>query len=141
MMQRGFQLFETTLAISLLLTVAGWSALSTQRFLTEQRLNAACLAMVSAAAAARAIAITRNTDIQLATRSPSREFALTPRHQEPASWKSLPVGVSFASVPARPVTFHGRGTAAPAGTLRVTNESGTIRIVVAVSGRVRWSRE
>ena len=141
MMQRGFQLFETAVAISLLLTVAGWSALSTQRFLAEHRLNAACLAIVSAATAARAIAITRNTDMQLATRSLSREFGLTPRHEEPASWRSLPAGVSFASVPARSVTFHGRGTAAPAGTLRITNESGTLSVVIAVSGRVRWSRE
>ncbi len=140
-MRRGFQLFETAVAISLLLTVAGWSALSTQRLLAEHKLNAACLAIVSAAAAARAIAITRNTDIQLATRSLSHEFGLTPRSKQPANWKSLPAGVSFASVPARSVTFHGRGTAAPAGTLRVTNESGTLRIVVAVSGRVRWVRE
>ena len=140
-MQRGFQLFEIAVAISLLLILAGWSVLSTQRFLAAHKLNAACLAIVSAATAARSIAMTRNTDIQLATRSLSGEFGLTPRHQEPASWKSLPAGVSFASVPARSVTFHGRGTAAPAGTLRITNESGTLRIVVAVSGRVRWVRE
>ena len=140
-MQRGFQLFETAVAISLLLTLAGWSVLSTQRFLAEHKLNAACLAIVSAATAARSIAMTRNTDIQLATRSLSGEFGLAPRHKEPAIWKSLPAGVSFASVPARSVTFHGRGTAAPAGTLRITNESGTLRIVVAVSGRVRWVRE
>ena len=84
-MQRGFQLFETTVAISLLLTVAGWSALSTQRLLAEHRLNAACLAIVSVAATARAIAITRNTDMQLATRSLAGEFGLTPRHKEPAT--------------------------------------------------------
>jgi len=141
MMQRGFQLFETAVAISLLLIAAGWSTLTTRRVLAEQRLNSACVAIVSAAAAARAIAITRDNDMQLAVRSLSREFALAPLHREPAGWKSLPAGVSFASVPARSVTFHGRGTAAPAGTLRITNESGTLGIVVAVSGRVRWFRE
>lgn len=141
MKDRGFQLFETAVAISLLLTLAGWGALGTQRFLDEHRLHAAGLSLVSAEAVARSMAITRNTDIRVATRSPSREFGLTGRHSEPSSWKSLPSGVRFASVPGRSVTFHGRGTAAPAGTFRITNEAGTLRIVIAVSGRVRWSRE
>ncbi len=141
MKDRGFQLFEIAVAISLLLTLAGWSALGTRRFLAEHRLHAACLSMVSAAAAARSMAITRNTDIRLATRSLSREFGLTPRHSEPSSWKSLPPGVRFASVPTRSVTFHSRGTAAPAGTFRISNEAGTLGIVIAVSGRVRWFRE
>ena len=141
MRHRGLQLFETAVAISLLLTLAGWSAFGARRFLAEHRLHAAGLSMVSAAAAARSMAVTRNTDIQLAARSGSGEFGLTPRHSEPSNWKSLPPGVHFASVPARPITFHGRGTAAPAGSFRITNEAGTLRILIAVSGRARWSRE
>ncbi len=141
MKRRGFQLFETAVAISLIIALAGWSALGTRRLLAEHRLHAAGLSMFSAAAAARSMAVTRNTDVRLATRFVSRQFGLAPSHGVPTSWKSLPPGVHFATVPSRSVTFHGRGTAAPAGSFRITNEAGTIRVVIAVWGRVQWFRE
>ncbi len=111
------------------------------RVVSEFRLHAASESLLGAAGLARSMAISRNTDIRLLVDPSSARFSLGSPDREPATWTPLPPGVGFVAVPSRPITFHNRGTAAPAGTIGIANEAGAIRVVVAVSGRIRWSRE
>ncbi len=139
--QAGFQLLDamlTCLLIALLLA-------ATLPFLTglaeEQRRAAACHVLVSTLSKARALSVSENLAVRLIA-EPSGRFALQAvGDRRPLAWRRLPGGVRFERLPRRPVTFHPRGTASPAGTYHRAESGATLKVVVAVSGRIRWSRK
>ena len=65
-------------------------------------------------------------------------YAVTAGGEEVPSPRFLPRGVRFVRTPGRPVTFHSRGGAAPAGTFELGVGGASARVVVSVGGRVRW---
>ncbi|MDI9612707.1 MAG: GspH/FimT family pseudopilin [Acidobacteriota bacterium] len=58
-----------------------------------------------------------------------------------ASLRTFPHGVRMTSFPSRPLRFHPRGNAAPAGSYAVTDGRGAYRIVVSPGGRIRFQQE
>ncbi len=52
----------------------------------------------------------------------------------------LPGGVRITSSPRRSLRFYPKGNAAPAGTFVVEGSAGKYRVVVALTGRIRFQR-
>ncbi len=138
--QHGFQLLDLMLTC-LLVAFLAVSGLPFLRDLSlQQKQVAACDLFVSTLSQARSLAIFRNLPVEVLVEPPGR-FASSARFEgEPIVWRLLPEPVVFQQFPRRSVTFHPRGTAAPGGTFVLSTGRGGFKIVVAVSGRIRWSR-
>jgi Tfp pilus assembly protein FimT len=54
--------------------------------------------------------------------------------------RKLPGRVRIVNAPRRPLRFHQRGNAAPAGTYELVGEAGSYRVVVNPAGRIRVQR-
>jgi Tfp pilus assembly protein FimT len=54
--------------------------------------------------------------------------------------RKLPGRVRIVNAPRRPLRFHQRGNAAPAGTYELLGETGSCRVVVNPAGRIRIQR-
>lgn len=138
---RGFQLLDLMLTCLVIAVLAGLSAPFLQGLTEAQKSGAACDLLVSTVSKARALAIAENLPVQLVA-EPSGRFGLQVRGRDsPVIWRRLPEGVRFRRLPRNPVTFHSRGTAAPSGSYELEGPAGGMRVVVAVSGRIRWSRD
>ena len=68
------------------------------------------------------------------------QFGFVGRGDITICWIPLPTGVRFTQIPKKQITFYPRGNAAPAGTFHLENSRGSVKVIVAVSGRVRWEK-
>ncbi len=137
---RGFSLIDLLLTCFLIFLLAGLGVPFLHGLAAEQKRMAACDLLVSALAKARALAISRNTPVRLLA-EPSGRFALQAGARDsPVVWRQLPAPVRFLKTPRRPVLFHSRGTASPGGSYLLGDEEGSLKVIVSVSGRVRWTR-
>ncbi len=142
MKDRGLTLLELLIA----LTLISFSLTAGLRFATglvrQHQLHGTGQQLVATLNQARRLAVARNAVIQLETDPAGKRFGLKPRgNSAPESWSHLPAEVHWRRLPKKPITFFPRGSAAPAGSLAISNSAGTLRVVVAVSGRVRWQME
>ena len=137
MNERGTSYLEVTITCMLLAIFAGLGITSLSGFQRAADLKAAGQIMVSDLNRARIRAISSNLPVSIIVR-PDRLAYAVQETGDAIEWRVFPTGVQFATAPARPVVFYSRGGAAPAGSFTVANSSGRIRIVVSVSGRVRW---
>ena len=138
--EAGFQLLELTLLCGLLASIlalgwSGWHGLRERHCLEGGRLE-----FLAAATQARHLAVIKGVAVQIGVKSDRRRYTLAVPQEASLSWRQLPQGVHFDSIPGRVLTFYSRGSAAPAGTYLLGNRSGQVRIIVAPSGRIRWKR-
>ncbi|MCH8320637.1 MAG: hypothetical protein IH790_06760, partial [Acidobacteria bacterium] len=106
----------------------------------QHRLHLAGESFLSTVMAVRFQAVAKNLAIQVRVHSNRRKFGIAVKDTEPQFWQDLPAGVEFSKTPRKPVTFYSRAYASPAGTFTLENSCGRIRVIVFVSGRVRWER-
>ncbi len=106
----------------------------------QHRLHLAGESFLSAVMAARFQAVTKNLAIQVRVHANGTQFGVAVKDSEPQFWQDLPSGVEFSKIPRKPPTFYSRGYASPAGTFILENSRGQVRVIVSVSGRVRWER-
>ncbi len=140
MRSKGYQLFELMLVCSLLVSLSTLFLPFLDGIADQERLHGAGQAFRSAVATARYQSVAQNRAIRICIHEDRKRFATAEGEQEPALWQELGRGVTFSSIPARLPTFYSRGTASPGGSFVLTNPAGQIRIVVSVSGRIRWER-
>jgi type II secretory pathway pseudopilin PulG len=138
-MQKGFQLLE----LSIVLLLVGLSAgLAVQGFVgitDHYDLEVARRQFVSDLSKARALSMSRNLAIEVLVNPNSSGYALHPaKGASSPMWTSLPEGVAISASPSLPVTFRSRGSVSPAGSYTLLGSAGEIRVIVAVSGRIRW---
>ncbi len=140
MKNRGFQLLEVLLVCSLIVSAAAGTTVLVKDIFERQTLESGSQDFLAFLVAARTLSIAKNVPVQILIGGGGRRYSMSVAGSEPALWRDLPRGLSFRSSPRRPVVFHSRGTAAPAGSFVVGSAVGDVKIVVAVSGRVRWQR-
>ncbi len=137
---RGYSLLEVMLVCGLIGT-GSTLGLSISNGIAEQhRLHLAGESFLSAVMAARFQAVAKNLAIQIRVHTNGRKFGVAVKNTEPSFWQDLPSGVEFSKTPRKSPTFYSRGYASPAGTFILENSRGQIRVVVSLSGRVRWER-
>ena len=137
---QGYSLLEVVLVCGLIGSVSIMGLSIFQGIAQQHRLHLAAETFLSAVTAARFQAVAKNLALQIRVHSNHRRFAVTTKDAEPQFWQDLPSGVEFSTVPRRTPTFYSRAGASPAGTFTLSNSSGQIRVIVSVSGRVRWER-
>lgn len=139
MRNHGWSILEL-LIVALIISVCG--GITVGRFLevrASQALQATAGILVLELSSLRVRAISLNEPLSLVVGADRRTYGLAVRKTDPARWISLPQGIRFTKVPTLPVTFYSRANAAPAGSLVLTSErAGSIRVVVAPFGRIRW---
>ena len=138
MRSNGFALVDAILALAVILMVgsigwAGWRAL-----VDSWRVRAAAEGLVSEFCRIRATAVQANRPFSLLISSDGCSYAVVRPGESRRQWYRWPEGVRCCARPLQPVTFYSRGTAAPAGTFVLEAPAARARVVVAVSGRVRW---
>lgn len=138
---KGYNLFEVTLWCILAGTLSTISLTVIEGIRDQQRLHLAGESFLSAVSAARFEAMTKNLAVQIRVHPSRSQFTMALANDEPHLWQNLPPGVLFSKVPSKPITFFSRGNVAPAGTFILENERGQIRVIVSISGRVRWERK
>ncbi len=137
---RGYSLLEVMLVCALIGS-GSTLGLSILNGITEQhRLHLAGESFLSAVMAARFQAVAKNLAIQVRVHASGKKFGVAVKDSEPQFWQDLPAGVEFSKKPRKPPRFYSRGYASPAGTFILENSRGQIRVVVSLSGRVRWER-
>lgn len=137
---KGYNLLEVVLWCALIAVLSGVSASFVKGITEQQKLHFAGESFLSTVAAGRFEAVAKNLAIQVRVHPDLRQFALAIKDQEPPFWRSLPSGVKFSKIPTRAPTFYSRGYASPAGSFILKNSRGHIRVIVSVSGRIRWER-
>ncbi|MDA2929210.1 GspH/FimT family pseudopilin [Acidobacteria bacterium AH-259-O06] len=137
---RGYNLLEVILVCGLVGSVSTIGLSSLQGMGEQQRLHVAAESLLSTVTGARFQAVSKNLAIQVLVHADHRKFAVVVKNEEAAIWQSLPRGVTFSRVPRKPPTFYSRGFASPGGTFTLTNRCGRIRVIISLSGRVRWER-
>jgi len=137
---RGYSLLEVMLVCALIGS-GSTLGLSILNGIAEQhRLHLAGESFLSAVMAARFQAVAKNLAIQVRVHASGKKFGIAVKGSEPQFWQDLPAGVEFSKTPRKPPGFYSRGYASPAGTFILENSRGQIRVVVSLSGRVRWER-
>ncbi len=138
--EKGFQLLKLTLVCGLITSVLtlGWAGWDGVR--NRYRLESGRLEFLAAATQARHLAVVKGIPMQIGVKSDRLRYTLAVPQDELLSWRQLPQGVRFDSIPGRVLTFYSRGSAAPAGTFLLGNRSGQVLVIVAPSGRIRWER-
>ena len=137
---RGYSLLELILVCGFIGSVSTWGLLMFQGTAEQHKLHMAGDALLSAVTAARIQAVAKNLAIQIRVHPSRRKFGVALKDADPQVWQDLPSGVEFSTVPRRPPTFYSRSYASPAGTFILENSRGQIRVIVSLSGRVRWQR-
>ena len=137
---RGYTLLEVMLVCALIGS-GSTLGLSVVNGIAEQhRLHLAGESFLSTVIAARFQAVAKNLAVQIRVHESHRKFGVAVKDSEPQFWQDLPAGVEFSKTPRKPPRFYSRGYASPAGTFILENSSGQIRVIVSLSGRVRWER-
>lgn len=148
----GFSFIELTVVIGLIGILTAFFVPTLVTFIQAQRTQGAARELISLLNQARQLAITRNQPWSV-------EVQATPQNQlrfcqgtatpcpvgnvwngpgtRPGGWMVMANGDRITLAPA--ITFTQLGAAAPGGTLRVQNSSGSscLDVVVSVSGRMR----
>ena len=137
---RGYSLLEMLLVCGFIGSASTWGLLMFQGTAEQHKLHLAGEIFLSAVTAARVQAVAQNLAIQIRVHSNRRKFGVAMKDAEPQLWQDLPSGVEFSTVPRKPPTFYSRSYASPAGTFILENSRGQIRVIVSLSGRVRWQR-
>jgi Tfp pilus assembly protein FimT len=133
---RGYSLLEVMLVCAL---IGSGSTLGLS-ILNEIAVHLAGESFSSAVMAARFQAVAKNLATLVRVHPSRRKFGLAVKDSEPQFWQDLPTGVEFSKIPRMPPRFYSRGYASPAGTFILENSRGRIRVIVSLSGRVRWER-
>jgi Tfp pilus assembly protein FimT len=141
MAEKGYTLLELVLVclITALVSTLGIGAWG--RAAEQVRLHSACRVFASALTRARSQAIAKNVSLRLHINPDGRRFALSPTTAQPASWQPLPSGVSFTGATQGAPVFYSRGSVVPAGTFVLSNQCGSIRVILSPGGRIRWQRD
>jgi hypothetical protein len=140
MNSRGFQLIDALLACMVVVLAASLGAAAWDGAAEQHRLHAACQLLVSTCHQARNRALTKNLPTEIRVHLSRRSFGLAAEGKPPHRWLDLPKDVQFVSFPTNAVRFYSRGVAAPGGSFVLGNAAGRIQVIVAPSGRVRWTR-
>lgn len=138
---QGFQLIEVMIVLALAVLAVGIAGASIIGIASGHRLDLGVRAFVSELASLRARAVSGNRVLSVQIDETKTRYGVAPPGGSPRSWIQLPPGVRFRGQPRRPVTFYSRGSAVPAGTYLIANSSGSIKVIVAASGRIRWEYE
>ena len=139
-MDRGFNLLELIVGCGIVASLSAMGFFALQEMSQQQALYSAGAFVQSALSKARFQAVAKNLAVELRVHPNKGEFTLIEKGDSPQLWRTLPEGVVFSRVPTRLPTFHSRGYASPSGTFILQNPSGQIRVIISVSGRVRWER-
>lgn len=134
----GFTLIETLIVLLLLLSIATLGGGMWDRLRSNQILRSTGRALVAELSQARSQAVTRNLSIAVRIRADRQAYSLSPAAESPGRWRRLPDGIRFQNIPKQAIVFFSRGNAAPGGTAVLSNGQDELKIVVAVSGRIRW---
>lgn len=136
----GYTLADAAVVCFLVMALAGAALDVAWGVAARLRLASACGAFVGAVERARGLAVARNGSYEVRIRPDGLAFAVAPvgLDGDKALWRNLPRGVFFSRAPRRSVTFHSRGSAAPSGSFHLASAAGEMKVVVAVSGRIRW---
>lgn len=138
---RGFQLIELMIVVALAVLGVGFAGASIVRIASSHRLDFGVRTFVSELSSLRARAVTGNRPMSVQIDGTGTRYGFGSPGDLPRSWTQLPAGVRFRGQPLRPVTFYSRGSAVPAGSYLIENSAGTIKVIVAASGRIRWKYE
>lgn len=137
----GFSLVELLIVLLLTAMLAAAGFELAEGIVKRHRLQSGCEIFVSAVERARSLAVARNDTFEIRIHPSRKSFAVAPAGSErPVLWRDLPRGVEFLRKPSRDVAFHSRGAAAPAGSFSLAASDQEIRVVIAVSGRIRWEQ-
>ena len=137
---RGYSLLEVMLVCALIGSGSTLGLSVLDGIAKQHRLHLAGESFLSAVMAARFQAVARNLATEVRVHASRKKFGLAVTDSEPQFWQDLPAGVEFSKTPRKPPRFYSRGYASPAGTFVLENNSGRIRVIVSLSGRVRWER-
>jgi Tfp pilus assembly protein FimT len=135
---RGFTLVETTLAMALAAFFAYAGAISFSRFVPKLRLQTAVWEVESALNQARFKAAWRGTPVRVRFGESSR-CALEVYDGEADVWRLERTAVlEGVRVDANnDPLFHPQGTVSNLASIAVSNSSGSYKITVAISGRIK----
>ena len=133
---RGFNLLDLLIGLALLLVVMTMSLEQLASVSDRAQLQLASHTLLSELQRARGLAISQNLAIRFEIRDSPVVYRFGPA-PAPSIWKPLGPGIELARMPGRPIQFHSRGTAAPAGSIELANRAGIARIIVNLAGRTR----
>jgi Tfp pilus assembly protein FimT len=138
MSRKGFTLFETVLAMALAAFFAYAGTVSFSRFVPKFRLQRAVWEIESSLNQARFKAAWKGASIRVRFEESSR-YALEVYDENAAAWRldraAALEGVAVTANNA-PV-FHPQGTVSNLATITVSNSSGSYKITIAISGRIK----
>ncbi len=139
MHEKGFSLVDTLLTCLLVGTVLSVGVSSWDTFSAHHHLQTACQSLMSDLWRARVASLAGNLPVSIEVRSDRSAYSVVELGETPA-WRELPRGVRFSESPKTKITFYSRGSVVPGGTYTLSNISGSVQVIVAASGRVRWQR-
>ena len=140
MREKGYTLIDLVITCLLVISAAGFGLNGLQAMAQHHYLQAARQGLASDLSRARITAIAGNLPVTVRVRADRKAYSVT-EPGETLRWRDLPPGVTFAGFPKTHLTFYSRGSAVPAATYVMANQAGgEIRVVVAASGRVRWTQ-
>jgi len=135
----GFSLVEMMGVAVLVIVLAALAAPSFQRAMAWYRLQSSANMIAAEMEAARVLAVSRGASYSLEFNSSSKTVTVVDiedRSNPPRVPKQLERGVSFSSLPTRPIVFFPRGHASVAETVTVSNGEGQLQVAVLMSGKV-----
>ncbi len=130
----GLTLLELLVALAVLGLLLSLGLPPFKRLMAAIRLSGAAQHLASDLHLARFQAIARSTTARLLFRGTGYELQVG--DQDPEPLRELPPGVQITRITRTPV-FYPRGTAVPAGSITLSNASGSKRVVVSIVGRIR----
>ena len=133
---QGFNLLDLLIGLTLLIVVMTMSLEQLSSVSEKARLQAASRTLLSELNRARFLSISHNLAVRFEIRASPAEYGFGPGPTL-STWKPLGRGIEVTGMPRRPIQFHSRGTAAPAGSIELTNRAGRVRIIVNLVGRTR----
>jgi Tfp pilus assembly protein FimT len=136
----GFQLIELMIVCLVCLVIAGIGIGQTSKWTEEYRLEHAFRQFSSYLSEIRSLSIGYHFPISVEVSKSGKMFGFSGKNEKTNCFLPLPEGVRFIDYPKNKVTFYPRGNVAPAGTYKLENQSGCIKVVIALSGRIRWER-
>ncbi len=139
MRNHGWSILELLIAALVISICGGIAVVRFMEARASQTLQATAQILAMELSSLRVRAISLNEPLSFVVGADGTTYGLAVRRTDPERWNDLPRGIRFTRVPSSPVTFYSRANAAPAGSLVLTSEkAGSIRVVVAPFGRIRW---
>ncbi len=136
----GFQLLEMMIICALigLLGTIGWG--NFRHIREHYQLRMGCAHFVSLLSQCRLQAVSKGLPLEVRIHPDRGHFTIAPEDEPARLWRALPAGMKFTSIPKKRLTFYSRGTAAPAGSFRLENRTGQIKVLITPTGRIRWQQ-